>query len=223
MIVDCIYRKSISQSAFQSEAADPHVSRLRTENLRTRHIGPINLEVDGARCCCLSGASGSGKSLLLRAIADLDPHEGEVYLDGLVCSRTPPPEWRRNVGLLSADSAWWGPTVGAHFCRPDPEGLVRLGFSAEVMDWEVERLSSGERQRLALLRLLCARPRALLLDEPTANLDPAFAGIVEEMIGHYRDEFDTPVLWVSHDPGQIQRLDCEHYVVRDGRLHKDPA
>ena len=74
------------------------------------------------------------------------------------------------------------------------------------MDWTVSRLSTGERQRLALLRLLGNQPEALLLDEPTASLDVANVGQVENMINEYRRENDVPVLWVTHDPNQAKRV-----------------
>jgi ABC-type multidrug transport system ATPase subunit len=91
------------------------------------------------------------------------------------------PDWRRRVGLLPAESGWWADRVGAHFITtndarnpattPTPI-LARLGFEPDVLDWDVQRLSSGERQRLGLARLLLNRPEVLLLDEATANLDP---------------------------------------------------
>lgn len=75
---------------------------LVLHQLRTRHVGPIELTVAAGECVCLRGASGSGKSLLLRAIADLDPHQGEARLDARSCAATLPPEWRRQVALVMA-------------------------------------------------------------------------------------------------------------------------
>ncbi len=184
----------------------------------THHIGPLDLRVDPARCVCLSGASGSGKTLLLRAIADLDPHQGTVWLDERPCDSFPAPEWRRRVGLLPAESKWWYERVGEHMGGLEPGWLEQLGFSGQVLEWEVRRCSTGERQRLALLRLLANRPQALLLDEPTASLDPANVRRMETLLEKYRIQYGVAVLWVSHDPEQIRRVATRHFELRDGHL-----
>ncbi len=194
------------------------MNRLRIEQLRTALFGPADFAVDGGEYLCLSGESGSGKTQLLRAIADLDPHEGEAYLDDQPASAMPAPEWRRRVGLLTAESPWWEERVAEHFCSRDPDGLAALGFAQEVMDWRIERLSSGERQRLALLRLLCNRPQVLLLDEPTANLDPEATRRVEALVDNYREREQAAVVWVSHNPEQILRLGGRHLRMAAGHL-----
>lgn len=168
----------------------------------------------------LSGPSGAGKSLLLRAIADLVPHQGDARLDDTLCSAMPPSQWRRQVGFLPAESAWWAPRVGAHFDRTDSIEFGSLGFEADVLDWEVARLSTGEKQRLALLRLLANRPRALLLDEPTASLDPDSVGRVEQLLHAYRQQHAAPVLWVSHDPAQRERVAQRVLELDAGRLRE---
>ncbi len=193
------------------------LSQLRLDNLRIRHVGPLSLEVAPGECVCLSGPSGAGKSLLLRAIADLEPRDGTVMLDGRACREFSGPEWRCRVGLLGAESQWWFDQVGRHFPEADEAGLAALGFGPEVMAWEVARLSTGERQRLALLRLLANEPQALLLDEPTASLDPEMVRRVEALIDDYRQRHQVPLLWVSHDPAQIARVGDRHLRVVAGR------
>ena len=132
------------------------------------------------------------------------------------------PAWRRSAGLLPAESQWWWDRVGPHFPAVDPEGLADLGFDEDVLGWEVSRLSTGERQRLALLRLLAHQPRALLLDEPTAALDPANVGQVEAVIAGYRRKEEAPVLWVSHDPTQAARVADRRFELAGGRLEARP-
>ena len=196
--------------------------RLKIESLRFQGRGPYSLAVESGECVCLSGPSGAGKTLLLRSIADLDPHEGRVFLDDVDSLAVDAPSWRRAVGLLPAESQWWWDTVGPHFPAADLERLKALGFGEEVLGWEVSRLSTGERQRLALLRLLVNRPRALLLDEPTAALDPSSAGQVEALIEDYRREAEASVLWVSHDPAQAERVADRRYEISEGPLRPLP-
>ncbi len=68
-------------------------------------------------------------------------------------------------------------------------------------------------------QLLSNRPRILLLDEPTANLDPVNTRLVEDVITTYRRENKAAVIWVSHDVGQVARVANRHYEMRDGDLH----
>ena len=192
------------------------MSRLRIEDVGTSHLQALSLELGQGECIGLSGPSGMGKSLFLRAIADLDPHQGRIWLGGQEQSTIPATEWRSRVGLLAAESAWWAETVDEHFTSIDPAELQKLAFNRECLDWSVERLSSGEKQRLALLRLLAMHPEVLLLDEPTANLDPDSVKRVESLIDDYRQKNEASVIWVSHDREQIKRVSNRHY-----RLDKD--
>ena len=205
---------------------------LRLQGIRSKVLEPVDLELAAGELALISGPSGSGKSLLLRAVADLDLHQGEAWIEGTPRSAISAPEWRRRVGLLPAESHWWADRVGDHFpdpnCRvrvgaPEIAGLLeRLGFDDEVLDWSVSRLSTGERQRLALARLIARKPEALLLDEATANLDPLNRDRVEAIIRDYRLERAAAVLWVSHDPEQRRRLEGRRLVIRDARLEPEP-
>jgi ABC-type iron transport system FetAB ATPase subunit len=164
------------------------------------------------------GDSGSGKTRLLRLIADLDAGDGEAWLDGLPRREIPAPDWRRRVMYLAADSQWWYPRVGAHATDWAPEVLDALGFDAAVLDWSVDRLSSGERQRLALARALSRHPDVLLLDEPTANLDQSNTARVERLVGGWRADTGGAVVWVSHDPDQRARVAELSLRMESGRL-----
>jgi ABC-type iron transport system FetAB ATPase subunit len=195
---------------------------LRIESLRFHGRGPYDLTVERGECVSLSGPSGAGKTLLLRSVADLDPHEGRVLLDDVDSLAVEAPIWRRSVGLLPAESQWWWDTVGPHFPTVDVERLETLGFGRDVLGWEVSRLSTGERQRLALIRLLVNRPEALLLDEPTAALDPSNIGQVELLLESYRKEVDAPVLWVSHDPAQARRVADRRFEISADHLTPIP-
>jgi putative ABC transport system ATP-binding protein len=103
---------------------------LHVRDLKRIGFGPISLDLDDGECVAVQGPSGAGKSLLLRAIADLDPSDGEVSLDGVRREAVPAPRWRRLVTYLSPEAGWWSDTVGAHFGdrqRADPL-VVALGL-----------------------------------------------------------------------------------------------
>ena len=80
---------------------------LKIEHLSRAVLQPISLDVPDAMCVAIRGASGSGKSLLLRAIADLDPCTGRVALDGVDRTTIAANAWRRQVTYVAADSGWW--------------------------------------------------------------------------------------------------------------------
>ena len=203
------------------------MSALTLEALTTAQLGPLDLTVAAGECIALSGPSGSGKSRLLRAIADLDESGGTVRLDDSPREAMEGPQWRRRVGMLGAESQWWHERVGEHL----PEGadatlkerLGRLGFDGDVLGWEIARLSSGEKQRLALVRLLANEPDALLLDEPTANLDGDNGGRVEALVADYQRSRPAAVIWVGHDPAQLQRVARRRLRISGGRLVEEEA
>ena len=89
----------------------------------------------------------------------------------------------------------------------------RLGFPADVMQWKVSRLSSGEKQRLALLRAMQFKPQVLLLDEPTANMDEDNTLKVETIVMEYMHNHEASIIWVSHSMQQIERIADKHIVL----------
>ena len=191
---------------------------LQINQLSHKVIGPVTLAVEAGDCVCISGPSGSGKSLLLRAIADLDEHVGEVLLDGIAARDIPAHAWRRQVGLLPPESVWWLPRVGDHIHGDLPVRMENIGLANDMLARHVARLSSGEKQRLALMRLLSNQPAVLLLDEPTANLDPDNTRRIEAVIDEYRRVRQAGILWVSHDLAQVERVAHRHYVIEAGEL-----
>ena len=192
---------------------------LKIRHLTRPGLEPVDLELAEGQCIALSGPSGSGKSILMRAIADLDPNEGEVSLAGQSRESIPAPSWRRQVVYVPAEAGWWADHVGGHFPDPDAAAalMMRLGLSREALEWEVARLSTGEKQRLALTRALLVNPRVLLLDEPTSGLDPDAAAKVETML-HERLADGVAVMMVTHDAKQAERMASRHYRMEKGVL-----
>ncbi len=182
------------------------MATLTLQGLKSPYFAAIDLKLAEGECIAISGVSGCGKTRLLRAIADLDPHEGAIHLDGKAHQDYLPTQWRRRVAYLPTESHWWEPRVKDHFLEVDPVLLNRLGFDEACLEWELSHLSSGERQRLALARLLSGNPEILLLDEPTANLDQENGARVEELLLDYRAENGASLLWVTHNPEQKRRV-----------------
>lgn len=180
---------------------------------------PVSFAMKSGELVVLVGASGSGKSLLLRSLADLIPHEGDVFLGEVSCSEKLPTTWRSEVGFLPAEILWWEETVGEHFLNaPSEKRLADLGIPADCLAWDPHRLSMGERQRLGILRLLDREPKVLLLDEPTSNLDGETALRVEELIRSYVSEKGACALWVSHSEEQAKRLGARVFRMKEKAL-----
>jgi ABC-type sulfate/molybdate transport systems ATPase subunit len=195
-------------------------AKLILEEVAAGDLPAVDLEVGAGEIVCLSGPSGSGKTRLLRAVADLESHSGQVRLGDLQRHSMPAHQWRAKVMLVPAESQWWFDTVGEHFCRGVPEALDALGLAADATGWQVSRLSSGEKQRLALARAASCQPAALLLDEPTANLDAESTRRTEQWLIGWIRQHQLPTLWVAHDAGQIARVADRHLVIRNSRLER---
>ena len=167
------------------------------------------------------GASGSGKSVFLRMVADLDPCTGEVLLDGIARETWPAPAWRSTVLYQSAEPAWWQPTADAHFSQPQStfaEGLLPLlNLKPGILQTDLSLLSTGERQRLALARSLAWQPKVLLLDEPAASLDQTSTLALEAVL---RTSLSggTSIILVTHSEQQAARLADRTLRMERGRL-----
>jgi ABC-type iron transport system FetAB ATPase subunit len=201
---------------------NPPSALFEAQDVTAMHVGPLSLSLQPGENLVLSAPSGTGKTLLLRALADLDVHDGKISLHGRGQAEYLPSEWRSRVAYLPAESAWWAEKVGEHFVDSDTVDWAQLGFDDSVLDWSVSRLSSGERQRLAILRMMLMRPSVLLLDEPTANLDTENTTQVEALISAYMQETDAAAIWVSHDRAQQQRLDARIVMLADKQWREQP-
>jgi ABC-type iron transport system FetAB ATPase subunit len=194
---------------------------LQLNALRNTWAGPFSLSVDKGGCLAVTGASGSGKSVFLRMLADMDPSEGSVILDGVDRIAMLAPQWRKAVSLVPAQAGWWTPQVGDHFPKANlqaaAELTLRLRLPKDILERQVLRLSTGERQRLALIRAVVARPRVLLLDEPTSSLDEDSAGAVESVLAELQQTGLILVL-VTHDSAQADRLGNQTVHIAHGKV-----
>ena len=197
--------------------------RLAIRQLQSSHAGPISLDVAAGECVAIVGESGSGKSVFLRMIADLDPCSGEVLLDGTARETWPASTWRSMVVYQPAEPAWWEPTAEAHFSREQSafacELLAMLNLKPGVLQADLARLSTGERQRLALIRSLACKPKVLLLDEPAASLDPT-STIAMEALLRTNLSAGMSIIIVTHSDQQAERLALRLLRMAHGQLEQ---
>jgi ABC-type ATPase involved in cell division len=135
------------------------------------------------------------------------------------------PDWRRLVAYVPAETGWWADLVAGHFecdnLLPDTIDLgaqfESVGLPAGAVNWDVARLSTGERHRLGLLRAFIKKPQVLLLDEPTASLDAAATAKVEQILRQHLAR-GAAILVVTHDLAQAERLTARTFEMASGRL-----
>ena len=164
----------------------------------------------------LLGASGSGKSTVLRLLDRLsDPDAGRVRYRDEDVRALDPLALRREVVLVPQLPALLEGTVAANVAfaaglaarEPDVDGaLAHAGLDASFADRDVTRLSVGERQRAMLARALALHPRVLLLDEPTSALDERARAAIEMTIARLAGELEVSIVLVTHDAEQARRL-----------------
>lgn len=178
-------------------------------HLQSLHAGPISLDIAVGECVAIVGESGSGKSVFLRMIADLDPCHGSVLLDGTERETWTASTWRSMVVYQPAEPTWWEPTVAGHF-SPEQNELANellpmLNLKPGILQTDLERLSTGERQRLALIRSLAHKPKVLLLDEPAASLDQGSTIALEALL-QTNLASGMSIIVVTHSDQQAERV-----------------
>ncbi len=196
---------------------DPPMTLLDIRSLDHPVIHAANLQVDAGERICLTAPSGAGKSVFLQCLADLLPHSGEVFFDGQPRTQFAGHAWRQQVCYVASESAWWSGRVIDHFPARVTLPLSTLQLDNELLERSPSGLSSGQRQRLSLLRALARHPRVLMLDEPTANLDERNTDAVETLLQEWTGEGNA-LIFTSHNVQQQMRLATRRWAIRDGRV-----
>ncbi len=197
-----------------------------------KSLGAFHLQVQfetDDQPLALLGASGCGKSMTLRCIAGiLKPDEGKIMLNGRTlfdsAARIDLPPQQRHVGYLFQQYALF-PNMSVrkniacavpqnHACKQIVEEKLCQFRLEAVADLRPEQLSGGQQQRAALARILVSEPQAILLDEPLSALDSYLRYQLELELAETLEQFQGPVLWVSHDRGEAFR-NCKHVCVLD--------
>lgn len=182
----------------------------------TTLLAPVSLSLNRGEFILLTGPSGSGKSTLLKIIASLlDPSKGRVLYKDRATDRLKPEIYRQQVSYCFQTPALFGATVYDNLALPwqirqkkiERDALTgwleRVNLPAEMLEKNIEQLSGGEKQRVALLRNLQWLPEVLLLDEITSALDEENKQVVNQLIGGLVKEKGVAVIWISHDTAEI--------------------
>ncbi len=217
---------------------------IHLENVTKRFPGGqealsgLNLSVDKGEMVFVTGHSGAGKSTLLRLIALIErPTGGQVIVDGQNLQgirRRKIPMYRRQIGMVFQDhKLLYDRTVADNVALPliiagasQREAGRRVRASLEQVGLlhkekrNPETLSAGEQQRVGIARAIASRPKLLIADEPTGNLDPDLSLEVMRVFRRF-NEFGVTVLIASHDIALIDRLGCRRIELEDGRLRQE--
>ncbi|SFI34122.1 putative ABC transport system ATP-binding protein [Paenibacillus sp. UNC496MF] len=196
----------------------------------------VSADIEEPQSVALLAPSGQGKSTLLRLLALLDePSGGEVRLDGKPSAGWHPQAWRRRAAYVAQQAVMLPGTIahnvgafsrlhGAPFDRDRAAKLMDAAGLAAT-DWEKDaaELSGGEKQRVALVRSLMARPAVLLLDEATASLDEHSKLAVEGLLADALAAERTTLVWVTHDLEQARRVGSRVWFLSGGGLADSEA
>jgi putative ABC transport system ATP-binding protein len=218
-----------------------HQIARRDAQRRQWLLHPTDFALRAGERAVLTGPSGSGKSVFLRSLALLDPLEGgTVRWHGELVTRAHVVHYRRHIAYLRQRPALLDGSVEDNLRYPYTLAVYRdvqfdaqrartlfaaAGRSGDFLARPASELSGGEAQIAALVRVLQLDPQALLLDEPTASLDPESAHAVEALVTGWFEQASTAraTVWVSHDPGQAERVGKRHLIMRAGVLEEPAA
>ena len=214
---------------------------IRLENVTKRFPGGqealsgLDLTIDTGEMAFVTGHSGAGKSTLLRLIALIErPTSGHVIVDGRNTAkvrRRKIPAYRREIGMVFQDHKLLYdrsvaenvalPLIIAGVNRRDAGRRVRAALEQVGLLHKEKRnpetLSAGEQQRVGIARAIAPRPKLLIADEPTGNLDPELSLEVMRVFRRF-NEFGVTLLIASHDTDLIDKLGCRRIELADGRI-----
>lgn len=206
---------------------------LKTLNLNRKdgRVEQVNLTLSPGECLGISGPSGGGKTLLLRALSLLDPSQGEIWLMGKKSQDWEIPLYRKTLLYVAQKPVFLDTVVQACLNHPlqfkthqnsvlEPVRWGDLGLDNDFEKKQIRHLSGGEQQKLALIRAIRLKPHILLLDEPTAAMDPQSTLRAEAYILEWlNSDPQRACIWVSHHNEQLERVSTRRLVFTEHTLH----
>ncbi|RLI44881.1 ABC transporter ATP-binding protein, partial [Candidatus Bathyarchaeota archaeon] len=192
----------------------------------------VSLRVGQGEIFTIAGPNGSGKTTMLRIMASIDtPTKGEVYFNGVKVTDNNRSQIRTKCTMVFQKTTLFNTTVYKNIAY----GLKLRRFTKNEIDERVKdaldlvklngyekrlakNLSGGEQQRVSLARALALNTKLLLLDEPTANLDPKSASIIEETISRVNREFNTTIVMATHNLFQAENITKRAALLLEGKI-----
>jgi len=205
-----------------------NISRTVTQDGQTKAVvDDVSYRFFPEKIYTIIGPSGAGKSSLLRLLNRLDePTSGEVLFHGKAHCDYQPCELRKKIGYLFQTPYLFEGTVRDNLLYANKsltdDDIKSLAERAQVkpdqIDRKTDKFSIGEKQRVAIARLLATQPEIVLLDEPTSALDPTYTEAIELLIRDIVDSQDLTAIVVTHNPEQALRVGQEAILMVDGKL-----
>ncbi len=201
-------------------------------------LNDISLRIEAGDFLSILGPSGAGKSTLLRLFNGLDsPTGGTIEYLGKPLFSYPMTELRKRVGMVFQNPVMVRGTVRDNLCLTQRWGqpsvdlteetlvsvLSRVGLSPAILDQDTKTISGGEKQRVALARVLLNKPEVLLLDEPTANLDPQLARHILRLVHQLFEKLRLTIIMVSHDHSLLSNYTTRIAFLIGGKIVEEGA
>lgn len=211
---------------------------LRLENIsyysdNDKIIDKVNLSINEGDLISIVGPSGGGKSTLLKMCSDLiSATEGEIYYKNKSYKNYNPIELRKQISYCIQIPYLFGQTVYDNLIYPFEirrekvdidlinEFLRKFNLKEEYLHKDINSLSGGEKQRIALIRNLIFTPKLILLDEVTSSLDQKNAEIIENFIVDLNKNKNVTVIWVTHDVKQSESIFDKRITINRGQIEK---
>jgi putative ABC transport system ATP-binding protein len=204
------------------------LERIRLTKSGTAIFDSLDASISSGGITTLLGPSGSGKTSLLRLLNRLDePTAGNIYYNDEPIASYDIQALRLEVGMVFqrqelfegtvTDNILFGP--GLHGMPVEPGEILDLvGLDPDAHDRDVTTLSGGQAQKVIIGRALAVGPKVLLLDEPTANLDPTATLQVEELVKHLSRKLGLTCIFVTHNVEQARRVGDSAFVLIEGQV-----
>lgn len=195
----------------------------------------VNVQIPSRGLTVLFGASGCGKTTILHSIAGLVHSSGQINISGKLWQdseeKTFVKAYERSLGYVFQDAMLFE-TMNVEgnlkYALKNKEGanleqmndLIDRFSIRHLMKTQAEKLSGGEKQKVAIVRALMGTPDILLMDEPTASLDEKYKNIIHDYFLKLKGQLDIPILYVTHNVDEIMKLADSIGFIKDGKLHE---